>query len=123
MTKTTNVLKEEYAAIRAGRANAAVLDRVNVDYYGVPTPINQVATVSVTEARTLTIQPWDASSLGAIEKAILAADVTLSGCTSDPMVVVSLLNGDLSIERKIINFLCYQEEKQVYIICLKTISI
>ena len=70
MKKTIHVLEEEYAEIRAGRANPAVLDKVRVDYYGTPTPINQMAAVSVTEARTLTIQPWDASTVRAIEKAI-----------------------------------------------------
>ena len=68
-------LKEEYTAIRAGRANPAVLDKVTVDYYGSPTPINQVAAVSVTEARVILIQPWDASILGGIEKAIQKSDI------------------------------------------------
>ena len=63
-------LESEYASVRAGRANPGVLDTVTVDYYGVATPINQVATVSVTEARTLSIQPWDRSLLKAVVKAI-----------------------------------------------------
>ena len=71
-------LKEEYAAIRAGRANPAVLDKVKVDYYGAPTPVNQLAAVSVTEARTLTIQPWDASVLRQIEKAIQTSDIGIN---------------------------------------------
>ena len=71
-------LKEEYTAIRAGRANPAVLDKVTVDYYGSPTPINQVAAVSVTEARVILIQPWDASILGGIEKAIQKSDIGIS---------------------------------------------
>ena len=71
-------LKEEYAAIRAGRANPAVLDKVTVDYYGSPTPINQVAAVSVTEARVILIQPWDASILGGIEKAIQKSDIGIN---------------------------------------------
>lgn len=75
MEKTLAVLAKEYAAIRAGRANPNVLDKVTVEYYGTPTPINQMAAVSVTEARTLTIQPWDKSTLKAIEKAIQASDV------------------------------------------------
>ena len=70
MGKTVSVLSSEYAAIRAGRANASVLDKIKVDYYGTPTPINQMAAVSVAEARILTIQPWDTSTLHAIEKAI-----------------------------------------------------
>ena len=59
MVKAVAHLESEYASVRAGRANPGVLDKVTVDYYGVPTPINQVASVSVTEARTLAIQPWD----------------------------------------------------------------
>ena len=67
MEKTIASLKYEYNGIRAGRANAAVLDKIQVDYYGCPTPINQMAAVSVPEARILAIQPWDASSLSLIE--------------------------------------------------------
>lgn len=78
MTKTTNVLKDEYAAIRAGRANAAVLDKILVDYWGVPTPINQMAAISVAEARILVIQPWDKSSLEPIYKAIQASDIGIN---------------------------------------------
>lgn len=75
MTKTVEALTREYGAIRAGRANPAILDKVRVDYYGTPTPINQIAAVSVTEARNLTIQPWDISQIRAIEKAILTSDL------------------------------------------------
>lgn len=75
MTKTVEALTREYGAIRAGRANPAILDKVRVDYYGTPTPINQIAAVSVTEARNLTIQPWDVSQIRAIEKAILTSDL------------------------------------------------
>ena len=78
MTKTITHLEEAYSAIRAGRANPAVLDKLTVDYYGTPTPINQVAAVSVTEARTLMIQPWDASICRAIEKAIQMSDLGLN---------------------------------------------
>lgn len=78
MNKTVNALVNEYASIRAGRANAAVLDKVTVDYYGVPTPINQMAAVSVPEARTLLIQPWDKSTMKAIEKAIQTSDIGLN---------------------------------------------
>ena len=67
MTKSLNNLINEYTSIRAGRANPAVLDKVMVDYYGAPTPINQMAAVSVAEARILVITPWDATSLKAIE--------------------------------------------------------
>ncbi len=78
MTKSLNNLINEYTSIRAGRANPAVLDKVMVDYYGAPTPINQMAAVSVAEARILVITPWDATSLKAIEKAILASDIGIT---------------------------------------------
>lgn len=78
MGKTVSVLKAEFAAIRAGRANAAVLDKIRVDYYGTPTPINQMAAVSVAEARILNIQPWDVSTLHPIEKAIQASDIGIN---------------------------------------------
>ena len=86
MTKSVASLGKELAAIRAGRANPAVLDKVLVDYYGTPTPINQMAAVSVFEARTLVIQPWDASSLKAIEKAILTSDIGINP-TNDGKVI------------------------------------
>ncbi|MGN1432903.1 MAG: ribosome recycling factor [Ruminococcus sp.] len=69
---------KEFSEIRAGRANPAVLDKVKVDYYGAPTPVNQLAAVSVTEARTLTIQPWDVSVLRQIEKAIQTSDIGIN---------------------------------------------
>lgn len=78
MEKTLSSLHSEYASIRAGRASSAVLDRISVDYYGTATPINQLATVSVAEARILTIQPWDKSVLSAIEKAILTSDIGIN---------------------------------------------
>lgn len=78
MNKTINALENEYAVIRAGRANPAVLDKINVDYYGVPTPINQLATISVPEARMLLVQPWDKSSIKAIEKAIQTSDIGIN---------------------------------------------
>lgn len=78
MTKTLNSLSGEFAAIRAGRANPAVLDRVMVDYYGVPTQINQMAAISVAEARVLVIQPWDKTTLKAIEKAILTSEIGIN---------------------------------------------
>lgn len=71
-------LKKEHASIRAGRANPAILDKISVDYYGSPTPINQVAAISVAEARVLTISPWDASLMRAIEKAILSSDIGIN---------------------------------------------
>lgn len=78
MGKTVTVLSAEFASIRAGRANSAVLDKIKVDYYGTPTPINQMAAVSVAEARILTIQPWDVSTLHPIEKAIQASDIGIN---------------------------------------------
>ena len=71
-------MRKEFSEIRAGRANPAVLDKLEVDYYGAPTPVNQLAAVSVTEARTLTIQPWDASVLRQIEKAIQTSDIGIN---------------------------------------------
>lgn len=78
MKKTAEVLKTQLAAVRAGRANAAVLDQITVDYYGVPTPIQQVASISVPDPRSLMIQPWDGSVLKGIEKAILASDLGIN---------------------------------------------
>lgn len=78
MNKSVNALSKEYVAIRAERANPAVLDKVLVDYYGSPTPINQLAAVSVAEARTLVIQPWDISVLRDIEKAIQTSDIGIN---------------------------------------------
>lgn len=78
MEKTIVNLKSEFGSIRAGRANASVLDRVMVDYYGTPTPINQLASVSIAEARILVIQPWDTSVLNAISKAIQVSDIGIN---------------------------------------------
>ena len=78
MQRRIDHLVDEFKTIRAGRANPAVLDKVTVDYYGVPTPINQLSSISVTEARTLVIQPYDASSLRSIEKAIQMSDVGIN---------------------------------------------
>lgn len=78
MQKTIDVVTSDFAAVRAGRANAAVLDKILVDYYGTPTPINQVAAIGSPDPRTLTIQPWDASLLKAIEKAIQTSDLGIN---------------------------------------------
>ncbi len=78
MNRRIDHLNSEFAAIRAGRANPAVLDKVLVDYYGAPTPVNQLAAVSVTEARTLLIQPWDMSVLTPIERAIQKSDIGIN---------------------------------------------
>ena len=78
MGKTVSALQSEYGAIRAGRANPQVLDRVPVDYYGTPPPVGQLASISVSEARVLTIQPWDKSVLKGIEKAIQTSDIGIN---------------------------------------------
>lgn len=78
MTKCLKSLSHEFTTIRAGRANPSVLDKISVDYYGAPTPINQMAAVSVAEARILVIQPWDASTLKLIEKAIQVSDLGIN---------------------------------------------
>ncbi len=78
MQKTIEVVKSNFAAVRAGRANAGVLDRIMVEYYGTPTPLNQVAAISSPDPRTLTIQPWDGTLLKAIEKAIQTSDLGIN---------------------------------------------
>ena len=78
MNKTLEVLQSDYAAIRAGRANPHVLDKIKVDYYGTPTPIQQVGNISVPEARMIVIQPWEKSLLKAVEKAILTSDLGIN---------------------------------------------
>ncbi|XXM73549.1 ribosome recycling factor [Lysinibacillus sphaericus] len=82
MTKAIQTFSRELASIRAGRANASLLDKITVDYYGAPTPVNQLAGISIPEARMLVIQPYDKSSLGDIEKAILKSDLGITP-TSD----------------------------------------
>jgi ribosome recycling factor len=78
MKKTINVYREELAGIRAGRANPAILDKITVDYYGVPTPINQLGSVSVPEARVILIQPWETNILKEVEKAIQKSDIGIN---------------------------------------------
>lgn len=78
MKKTSELLTVSFASVRAGRANAAVLDQIQVDYYGTPTPIQQIATISTPDPRSLLIQPWDSSTLKSIEKAILASDLGIN---------------------------------------------
>ena len=98
MEKSINSLKYEYNSIRAGRANAAVLDRITVDYYGSPTPINQMAAISVPEPRVLAIQPWDMSALSLIEKAILASDIGIN--PSNDGRIIRLVFPALTEERR-----------------------
>ena len=78
MNKTIMALEKEFAGMRAGRATPAVLDKISVDYYGVPTPIQQMAAVSVSEGRVLVIQPWDVSTINPISKAIQASDIGIT---------------------------------------------
>ena len=78
MTKSLDSVAVDFAAVRAGRANAAVLDRIMVDYYGVPTPIQQIASIASPDPRSLVIQPWDASAVRAIEKAIQESDLGIN---------------------------------------------
>ena len=78
MVKTIEVVKSDFAGVRAGRANAGVLDRIQVEYYGTPTPIQQVASISTPDPRTLAIQPWDSSLLRDIERAILSSDLGIN---------------------------------------------
>lgn len=96
--KAINNLSERLAEVRAGRANPAVLNKVKIDYYGTPTPINQVAGVSVPEARMIVIQPWDVSILKEIEKAILASDVGIN--PNNDGKVIRLVFPELTEERR-----------------------
>jgi len=98
MKKGVEALRREYATIRAGRATPGILDKVLVDYYGSPTPVNQLANISVPEPRMLVIQPWDKSSLPAIEKAILKSDLGLN--PSSDGTVVRLIIPQLTAERR-----------------------
>ena len=98
MGKTISVLEENLAEIRAGRANPAILNKIKVDYYGVPTPINQVAGISVPEARLIVIQPWDASILKEIEKEILKADIGIN--PNNDGKVIRLSFPELTEERR-----------------------
>lgn len=86
MKKVIEAQKREYSTLRAGRANPALLEQIKVDYYGVPTPINQLANVSAPEPRLLVIQPWDRSVISAVEKAILKSDLGLTP-TNDGNVI------------------------------------
>jgi ribosome recycling factor len=86
MKKTVEVLHSQFTTVRAGRANAAVLDHIRVEYYGAPTPINQIASISTPDPRSLVIQPWDTASLKAIEKAILTSDLGINP-TNDGRVI------------------------------------
>ncbi len=90
MEKAVQSLKKELATLRAGRANPAMLDKVMVDYYGTPTPINQMAGVNVPEPRLLVVQPWDKSAMGDIEKAILKSDLGLTPNNDGNVIRISI---------------------------------
>ncbi|AAM24628.1 ribosome recycling factor [Caldanaerobacter subterraneus subsp. tengcongensis MB4] len=98
MKKTLNVLKSELAAIRAGRANPALLDRITVNYYGTPTPLNRLATITAPEPRVLVVQPWDVSQIGEIEKAIQKSDLGINPVSDGK--VLRLVLPELTEERR-----------------------
>ena len=98
MEKAINTYNERLSEIRAGRANPAILNKVRIDYYGTQTPINQVAAVSIPEARLIVIQPWDASVLKEIEKAILASDIGIN--PNNDGKVIRLTFPELTEERR-----------------------
>ena len=98
MKKTISVFEENLAEVRAGRANPNILNKIRVDYYGVPTPINQMAGISVPEARLIVIQPWDMSVLKDIEKAILASDIGIN--PNNDGKVIRLAFPELNEERR-----------------------
>ncbi len=90
MEKSVGALEEEFSGLRTGRANAAMFDRIKVDYYGTPTPLNQVAGVSVPEARLVVVQPWDKGALGAIEKAIQTSEMSLNPSNDGKVIRISI---------------------------------
>ncbi len=98
MTKSYDNLLTEFGAIRAGRANPHVLDRITVDYYGTPTPLQQVGNITVPEARMIQIQPWDASLVKAIEKAIMTSDLGIN--PSNDGKIIRLVFPELTEERR-----------------------
>ncbi|MHB8182590.1 MAG: ribosome recycling factor [Candidatus Desulforudaceae bacterium] len=98
MMKTIEILKKEFASLRAGRATPSLLDRINVDYYGTPTPITQLATVSVPEGRLLVIQPWDKGVIADIERAIMKSDLGITPASDGN--VIRLAVPQLTEERR-----------------------
>jgi len=98
MTKTLESLEKELSTVRAGRANPHILDKITVDYYGAPTPLQQVANVTVPEARMIQIQPWEASLIKEIQKAILSSDLGLNPNTDGK--IIRLVLPELTEEKK-----------------------
>src|SRR4030042_2188038 len=90
MTKAVEALRRELATIRTGRAHPGLVEHLRVDYYGVPTPLHQLATVAVPDPRLLTIQPWDRQAMGAIEKAILKADLSVTPTNDGTLIRLSI---------------------------------
>ncbi|GMO61058.1 MAG: ribosome recycling factor [Treponemataceae bacterium] len=90
MEKTIAALKEDFKSLRSGRASGSILDKIKIDYYGTPTPLNQAASVSVPEARTIVVQPFDKSVLGVIEKAIQKADLGLNPSNDGKVIRISV---------------------------------
>ena len=90
MKKSVEAIREEMAKIRTGRASTALLDHLKIDYYGNPTPLNQVATVSVSDARTLAVTPWDKSVIPSVEKAILESDLGLNPSTAGEVIRIPI---------------------------------
>ena len=98
MKKSVEAVENDFATVRAGRANASVLNRISVDYYGTPTPIQQIASISSPDPRTLAISPWDASAVKAIEKAIMTSDLGIT--PSNDGTVIRLVFPELTEERR-----------------------
>ena len=98
MEKTLSNLNEEYSVIRAGRANPALVSRIMVDYYGIPTPMQQVANISVPEARLIQVQPWDRSMLKAVEKAIQKSDLGIN--PNNDGTIIRLVFPELTEDRR-----------------------
>lgn len=98
MQKSLASLKEEYASIRAGRANPHILDKITVDYYGAPSPLQSVANISVPEARVIQIQPWESSLIKEIEKAIMVSDIGIT--PSNDGRIIRLVFPELTEERR-----------------------
>ena len=90
MKRTVETLREDFIKIRTGRASTGLLDHIMVEYYGTPTPINQVAQIGVADARTLTVQPWEKSMVAPVEKAIRSSDLGLNPATSGMLIRVPL---------------------------------
>lgn len=114
MTKSISAFSRELASIRAGRANASLLDRISVDYYGAATPINQIAGISVPEARLLVIQPYDRSALGDIEKAIMKSDLGITP-TNDGSIIRIMIPALTEERRKDLVKLVNKEAEQAKI--------